>query len=152
MASHCANGSSHIQGFGFYQSCSPVSHIDSFRINVSIADIHILTSSILDVSNALRNTNVPIHERFCVGPPHYYMDYFEKYYPNVTLNKYNDPFCLQWNNAIQVIKPSGQQWNKLLIRWLQSWYILKAQLLLPSTKGYSLMELCPILQFILMMF
>ena len=48
--------------------------------------MHRLTARILDVSNAYQNENVPIHERSCVSPPPYYLDWFEISYPNVPLN------------------------------------------------------------------
>ena len=70
--------------------------------------MHRLTASILDVSNAFQNTNVPIHEIFCVSPPPYYLDWFERSYPNVPLNRYDGPFCLQCMNGIQGTKPSGR--------------------------------------------
>ena len=63
-----------------------MAHAESFIINISIADMHRLTARILYVSNAFQNKNVPIHERFCVSLPPYYMGWFEIYYPNVTLN------------------------------------------------------------------
>ena len=91
-----------------------MAHADSFRINISIADIHRLTASILDVTNAFQNTNLPIHERFFVSPPPYYLDWFERYYPNVPLNRDYGPFCLQCMNGIQGKKPDGRQWNRLL--------------------------------------
>ena len=40
VASHSANMSSHINGIDFDQSYSPVSHADSFRINIAIVDMH----------------------------------------------------------------------------------------------------------------
>ena len=40
--------------------------------------MHILIAMILDVSNALKNINVTIHERVCVSPSPYYLDWFEK--------------------------------------------------------------------------
>ena len=58
----------------FYQSYSPVAHSESIRINIAIASMHRLTARILDVSNAIQNTNVPIHEIVCVSPPTYYLD------------------------------------------------------------------------------
>ena len=67
-------------------------HADSFRINISIEYMHRLTAIILDVSNVSQNTNVPINERVCVSPPPYYLDFFERYYPNVPLNRYDGPF------------------------------------------------------------
>ena len=76
--------------------------------------MHRLTAIILDVSNAFQNTNVPIHERVCVSPPPYYLDWFERYYPNVPLNRDNSPFCLQCMNGIQGENPAGRQWNILL--------------------------------------
>ena len=39
----------------------PVAHVDSFRINIFIADMHRLTAIILDVSTVFQNKNVPIH-------------------------------------------------------------------------------------------
>ena len=86
VARHCENGSSHIKVIDFDQSYSPVSHADSSRINIAIASMHRLTASILDVSNAFQNTNVPIYERFCASPPPYYLDWFERSHPNVPLN------------------------------------------------------------------
>ena len=50
----------------------------------------------------------------CVSPSPYYIYWFEKYYPNVTLNRDEGPFCLQCMNRIQGVKPSGKQWNRLL--------------------------------------
>ena len=64
FARPCENESSQIKGIYFDQSYIPVTHADSFRINIDIASIHILTARILDVSNAFQNTNFPIHERF----------------------------------------------------------------------------------------
>ena len=56
--------------------------------------MHRLTAIILDVSNAFQNTNVPIHESFCVSPPPYFIDWFERSYPNFPLNIYDGPFVL----------------------------------------------------------
>ena len=80
VACQCANGSSQIKGTDFDQSYSPVAHADSFRINIAIASMHSLTASILDISNAFQNKNVPIHERVCVSPPPYYLNWFEMHY------------------------------------------------------------------------
>ena len=76
--------------------------------------MHRLTARILDVSNAFQNTNVPIHEKFCFIPQPYYLDWFEMYYPNVSLNIYDGPFCINCMNGIQGTKPDGRQWNRLL--------------------------------------
>ena len=76
--------------------------------------MHRLTARILDVSNSFQNTNVPIHERVCVSAPPYYLDQFERSYPNVSLNRDDGPFCLQCMNGIQGTKPAGRQWNRLL--------------------------------------
>ena len=76
--------------------------------------MHIVTASILDVSNAFQYTNVPIHEIICVSPPPYYIDWFERYYPNVNLNRDDGPFFLQCINWIQGTKPAGRQRNRLL--------------------------------------
>ena len=111
---HCANGSSHIKGVDFDKSYSPVAHSESFRINISVEYIHRLTARISDVSNAFQNTNVPIHDRFCVSPPPYYFYWFEISYPNVPLSQYYRPFFLQFMNGIKGTKPDGQQWNIIL--------------------------------------
>ena len=63
--------------------------------------MHRLTSRILDVSNAFQNTNFTFHERVCVTPPPYYLNWFEKSYQNVPLNLDDGPFCLQCMNGIQ---------------------------------------------------
>ena len=78
-----------------------MAHADSLRINIDIVDIHRLTARILYVSNEFHNTNFPIHERVCVSPPPYDIDQFERYYPNVTLNRYYVPVSLQLINLIQ---------------------------------------------------
>ena len=114
VAHHCSNGSSHIKGIDFDQLESLVAHAELFRINIAIASMHILTARILDISNTFQNTNVPINERVCVSPPPYYIDWFERSYPNVPLNRYDGPFFLQCMNGIQGTKPSGRQWNRLL--------------------------------------
>ena len=86
-----------------------MAHTDAFRINISIAYIHRLTARILDVSNAFQNTNVMIHERVSVGPPTYYLDWFERSYPNVPLNRYDGTFFLQRMNGIQGTKTAERQ-------------------------------------------
>ena len=60
VACHFENGSYHFKGIYFNQYYSKVTHADSFRINIAIADMHGLTTRILDVSNAFQNTNFPI--------------------------------------------------------------------------------------------
>ena len=94
FARHCENGSSQNKGIDLDQSYSTVSHADSFRMNIDFASMHMLTARILDVSNAFQNTNFPIHERVCVSPPPYYLNWFERSYPNVPLNRDDGPFCL----------------------------------------------------------
>ena len=111
---HCSNGSSQIQCIYFDKSYIPVAHPDSFIINISVSDIHILTTSMLDISSSFQNTNVAINEIVCVVPPLYYMDWFQKSYPNSPLNRYYGPFCPQFMNGIKGTKPAGIQWNYLL--------------------------------------
>ena len=91
-----------------------MAHAESFRINIAIVAMHRPTARILDVSNAFQNKNVPIHERVCVSPPPYYLDWFEISYPNVTLNRDDGTFFLQCMNGIQVTNPARRQWNRLL--------------------------------------
>ena len=86
VAQKCINGSFQIQGIEFDEFYSPLAHSDSFRINISISDNHRLTASILYISNDLHNLKVPINERVCVIPTPYYLDWFEKSYPNFHLN------------------------------------------------------------------
>ena len=76
--------------------------------------MHILTARTLDVSNAFQNTNAPIHEIVCVIPLTYYLDWFERSYPNVSLNRDDSPFCLQCMNVIQGTNTAVRQWNRLL--------------------------------------
>ena len=76
--------------------------------------MHRLTDRILDVSNAFQNTNVTIHERFCVSLSPYYLDWFEISYTNVSLNRYDVQLFLHCMNGIQGTDPDGRQWNKLL--------------------------------------
>ena len=73
---HCENGISIIKGIGFYIYYSSVAHAESFRIDIAIADMHIFTDRILDVSNEFQNTDVSIHESFYVSPPPYYIYWF----------------------------------------------------------------------------
>ena len=97
-----------------YQSLSPVAHVESFRINIAIADMHILISSILDVRNSFQNTNVPIIERVCVSPPPYYTEWFEISYTNVPLTRDDGSFCIQCLNGIKGTKPAVRKRNRLL--------------------------------------
>ena len=76
--------------------------------------MHRITARILDVSNAFQNTNVPINERFCVSPPPYYLDWFERSYPNIFINWYNAPCFIQFMTGIQGEKTSGKQCSILL--------------------------------------
>ena len=84
---------------------------------MSIADMHRLTTRVLDVSNAFQNTYVPIHEIVCVSPPPYYLDWFEIYYPNVTINQYYGPFFLQCMNGIQGKNQMENNGIDSLIQW-----------------------------------
>ena len=76
--------------------------------------MHRITDRILDVCNAFQNTNVPIHERYCICTPRYYLDWFEISYQNVPLNRDDIPFFLQCMNGIHGKKPAGIQWDRLL--------------------------------------
>ena len=76
--------------------------------------MHRFTVRILDVINEFQNTNVAIQTRVCVSPPPYYLDCFERFYLNVSLNRDDGPFYIQCMNGIQGTKPSGRQWNILL--------------------------------------
>ena len=91
-----------------------MAHADSFIINIAIADMYRLYYRILDFSNAFQNKKFPIHEILFVSPTPYYLDWFDKYYPNVLLNIYEGPFCLQCMNGIQGTKPAGLKFNRLL--------------------------------------
>ena len=76
--------------------------------------MHRLNAKLLDVSYAFQNKNASIHERFCVSPPTFYLDWFQRSYPNVLLNRDEIPFSIQCMNGIQGTKPSKRQWNRLL--------------------------------------
>ena len=114
VACHCANMSSQIEGIDFDQPYSPIAHADSFRINISIADMYRLTARILDVSNEFKNKFFPFHERGCVNPTHYYIDWFGISYPNVPLNRDDGQFYIQCMDIIQGKKPDQRKWNRLL--------------------------------------
>ena len=152
VARHCANGSSQIKGIDFDQSYSPVAHAESLRINIAIASMHRLTSIILDVSNAFKNTNVPIHERFCVSPPPYYLDWFEISYPNVPLNRDDGVFCLHNMNVIQGTKPAGRQCNRLLDAVVTIFEYKKSTIDHAIYIKVLMMTQCPILESPLMIF
>ena len=77
----CENGISQIQGVGFDQYYSRVAHYESFRINISFADMHRITAMILGVINYSQNKIFPIHKRVCVSPPPHYLEFLKKYYP-----------------------------------------------------------------------
>ena len=91
-----------------------MANADSFRINIAIASMHRLTVRVIDVSNEFKNKNVPIHERVCVSPLPYDLDWFERSYPSVTLNQDDGPFFIQYINNIQVTKPTRRQCNRLI--------------------------------------
>ena len=114
VACNCANGSSQIKGIDFDQSYIQVAHADSFRIKIDISFMHKLNARILNFSNEFQDTNVTINEKNCVNPPFYYNDWFERSYPNVHINRYDAPFCLQCMNVIQGTNPAGRKWNILL--------------------------------------
>ena len=114
VARHCAKRSSQIQGIYFYQSYSLVSYADYFRINISITDMHRITSRILDFNNTPQNKNVTIHERVCASPPLYNLNWFEKYHHNVPLDQYKVTFYLQCMNGIQGTKLVKRKYNRLL--------------------------------------
>ena len=58
---------------------------DSFRINIAIEAVHLLTDRVY-VGNAFQNTNTPINEIVCVIQPPYYIDWFEISYPILPFN------------------------------------------------------------------
>ena len=60
VAHQCASVSSQIKYIDFDKSYSPVAHSDYLIINISIADMHILTVNILDVSNKFQNKKLPL--------------------------------------------------------------------------------------------
>ena len=151
VSHHYANRSSQIQSIYFDNSYSPLAHADSFRMNIFIADMHKLTDRILDSSNTFRNKNVPIHEIVCVSPPPYYIDWFEKCYPNATLNRNKVHFVFNSRMEFREHNHPDDDGFVSLMRWLQYINIIKETLIVPYTSRYYLMGLCPILQSLLMM-
>ena len=91
-----------------------MAHADSLIINIATMAMHRLTARILDVSNVFQNTHVSINEIVCVSSPPYYLDWFERSYPNVPLNRDYGPFFLQCMNGIKGGKSAGHKWNRLL--------------------------------------
>ena len=103
----------------------------------------------MDVSNALQNINVTIHERVCAIPPLYYLDWFEISYPNFTLNQDDGTFTLKYTNGIQGKNPSGRQWNRLLDEVVT---VMKyKRIVMESALRYFQMVLYPISQYLPMM-
>ena len=104
--------SSHIQYIYFDQSYSPVAHSESFRINISIADIYILTYRVLYESNSFKNEKFPFMN-----------DYVPFHYPIMyTGLKDLTPMFLSIDMMIYFssmhecnsrINPSGIQFNRL---------------------------------------
>ena len=76
--------------------------------------MHKLTARILDVSNAFKNTNFLFMKQFVSVHLPIILNGLEISYPNVPLNRDDDPFCLQCMNGIQGTKPDGRKWNRLL--------------------------------------
>ena len=76
--------------------------------------INRLTARVLDISNVLQNTNVRINDRVCVSSPPFYLDLFERSYPNITLDIDGSPFCIQCMNGIQVTTLAVRQRKRLL--------------------------------------
>ena len=62
-----------------------------------------------------------------------------KTYPNVPLNQYEVPFCLQCMNGIQVVKPAGQKCNPLLDAVVTILKYKKAELIM-SDKSRSYLK------------
>ena len=98
--------------------------------------MHRLTDRIVDVSNIFQNTNVPIHERVCVSPPPYYIDWFERSYPNVPLNRDDGTFCLQCMNGIQGKIHLEDNGIDSLMQWSQFLSIRRAQFIMLSTSKF----------------
>ena len=135
----------------FYQYYSPVVHAYSFIINTAIAAMHRLTTSILYVSNAFHNKNIPIREIVYVSTVHYYLDWFEKYYSNVPLNQNDGSLFIQCMNLIQGGGKIDDNGIGYLMQWLQLLNIMKVQFISPSISRFSVMVQCLILKFLIMM-
>ena len=63
------NGSTQLKVTYMDGSYSPVYHVDSFIINISISVSIILEVRVLDVSYTVQNINVPMNEQMCITPP-----------------------------------------------------------------------------------
>ena len=114
--------------------------------------MNIITARILDVSNAFQNTNVPIHERFCVYPSPYYLDWFEN--PILMFLSIFMSFHFFFN-VWMGFKVKNHQDESVIYsskQWLQFWNTRKSKLIIPSTLRYFMMVLSHILHYILMMF
>ena len=111
-----------------------------------------LTDRVLNVSNTFQNTNVSIHERFCVSPPPYYPDWFEISYPDFPLNRYDGTFVL--SVLVEFKEQIHLEDNGIdsLMQWSQFLSTRRAQLIMLSTSKFLLIAQCPILHSPLMMF
>ena len=100
--------------------------------------MHRLTARILDVSNEFQNINVPIHERVCISPPPYYLDWFERSNHNAPLNQDDDPFFFNLSRKFKEQNHLEENLIESLIHWSQLLNIRKAQLIMIYTSKYSL--------------
>ena len=144
--------SSRIQGIDFDQSYIPVAHADLLGINISIVAVHKLNSRILDASNEFQNTNSPlIKESVSLHHPIIYTAL-----RNIT------PTFLSIEIIVHFVFESWMGFRgetsldkngiDSFIQWSQLLNIIKQQFIMQSTSRSSLMEQCPILQFLLLIF
>jgi hypothetical protein len=122
IARHCANGAGMQKGVDYAESYAPVSTACSIHIVVAITAGHNMTIAIADVKNAFQNAMLPVGQQAHLTMPPYYLQWFRRKYPMVTIEPLAakaDKYCLQSINAIQGTKPTGNQWNKILTNVLE---------------------------------
>ena len=97
-------------------------------------------------------TYITINEIVCVGTSPYYLEWFEKYKPNVPINRYDGKFLLQCMHVILGGKSEGHQWIIFLDEVVTVIKYKNIPIANISTLNYYHMVLSPILQYLLMMF
>ena len=124
-ARHCINGAPMQQGIDYDESYSPVVEASSLRALIAIASSRRLTLGILDVTNAFQTTIKDPSKRIFATLPPFYLNWFKKYYPNVSLDPSPGPYVVQVCNGIQGDKAAGRDWNILLHKVLTQFELIR---------------------------
>lgn len=111
---HCANGAPQLQGIDFDESYAPVAGACPVRTQLAISASWNLIVGVIDVTNAFQNTILPPHKREYVTLPPYYLEWFKRRHPLITVDETKGRLCIQACNGMQGTKPAGRNWNQAL--------------------------------------